>query len=487
DRDGDGDLFYSQRIWQNNTTTPGDPSFTRLDENVTGVPEVSQTKEEGTVLADLDMDGDLDLVQATWAGSSVRAVYSLGDGAFSGSITLDAYGYGVSAVDWDNDGDIDVTAGGYFWRNRSIETAGAYSGTSMCWVQIYNLDDATYGRIEYALPSWLDADRDGDLDCARGAWGSGAPYIRFERNRLYHGGPCATCEPKKRYVNVRPVRAALAANGPNGIRDYTENESGALVELVLRNDPDPNLARLRRVQFTCTGSGYLNQNEYQPHFGLPPDPEPNDPNADLHFDVYVDFLTKGNENWRVDWTVNPQLADINLAELYADCNDVSTWGRPITVYRDGRVLFRGSDPNVFPADPNIARLYTLGGPLALPAPDSALPDPISANVFAGVRFNKEPNSPELRVREFIVDGQLDQTISGCAYNLVVLDMTDPNNPALLGGLKGYTFQDNRRTFIHVPPQDPNDPNDPFILPACDSTTTRTYEVRARGRTRCGRG
>ncbi|HMQ16786.1 MAG TPA: FG-GAP-like repeat-containing protein, partial [Phycisphaerae bacterium] len=343
DRDGDGDLFFSQRVWQNNAATADDPNFARLDTNVTGV-SMFGAKEEGTLLSDLDLDGDLDLVQVSVSGSA-KQFLSRGDGEFFVGLSLTGNGYGVSAADWDNDGDIDLTVGGSFWRNRFIETAGVYTGTSMCWVQIYNLDDTPYGVISHALPSWLDADRDGDLDCARGAWGPGAPGIRFERNRLYHGGPCATCEPKKRYVNVRPVRAAL--------RD--------------------NLL----------------------HFGLPRDPDPNDPNEDLRFDVYVDFLTRGNENWRVDWTVNEQLADVPPAQLYADCNDVNTWGRPITVYRDGRVRFKGADPNQAPSDPNIARLDTLGGPLALPDQGSPLPDPNTGNVFAGVRFNTEPDSVEM--------------------------------------------------------------------------------------------
>ncbi|MBW7904141.1 MAG: hypothetical protein LC135_13625 [Phycisphaerae bacterium] len=44
-------------------------------------------------------------------------------------------------------------------------------------------------------------------------------------------------------------------------------------------------------------------------------------------------------------------------------------------------------------------------------------------------------------------------------------------------MKARTYTDNHRTFIHVPPQDPNDPD--FVLPACDGSTTRTYEVRVR--------
>ncbi|HMQ15947.1 MAG TPA: hypothetical protein PKC49_08240 [Phycisphaerae bacterium] len=309
-----------------------------------------------------------------------------------------------------------------------------------------------YGFIQHALPSFADVDGDGDLDCARSAWGTGVPYVKFYRNNLYVGD-CGDCdESTRRYLNIRPVRGA-PDNGPKGSqRDYTENEFGARVELVIRNDPNEYTASLRRVQFTASSAGYLNQNEYPLHFGLPPDPDPNDPDEDLHFDVYVDLPTRADEPndgsgvWRVDWTVNPQLADINLADLYVDCRDASTLGRPITVYRDGRVRFKGADPN-YPADPNLARLYTLGGPLRLPAPGAALPGLTSGSVLAGIRFIKEPTSPELRVREFIVDGQLDQTTYGCAYNLVVLDMTDPNNPDVVGGLKARTFTDNQRTFI----------------------------------------
>ncbi|MBW7906396.1 MAG: hypothetical protein LC135_15440 [Phycisphaerae bacterium] len=418
--------------------------------------------------------------------ADARLQKSRGAGTFGSYAGFSTESYGVSIADWDNDGDIDFTAGETFWRNMLLERFYESPASSL-WQQVYCLDDGVYDPVYSACPAWADVDRDGDLDCARGAHTQqlGSTRAKFQRNYLYHGGTCADCEPLKRYVNVRPVRAA-PDNGPNGWRDNSECEFGAFVELVVRNHPDPNMAHLRRVQFTSTTAGYLNQDEYPPHFGLPGDPDPNDPDEDLRLDVYVDFLARGDEPnagsgvWRVDWTVNAQLANINLADLYVDCNDPDpeTLGRPITVYRDGRVRFKGADPNVAPSDPNLARLYTLGGRLTLPSQGGgALPGLTTGNVFAGVRFNKEPNSPELRIREIIVDGQLDQTTSGCDYNVVVLDVTDPNNPSPVGGLKAYTFSDNRRTFIHVPPQDPNDPD--FVLPEGDGSTTRKYEVRVR--------
>lgn len=285
------------------------------------------------------------------------------------------------------------------------------------------------------------------------------------------------------FVTVRPISEA-PSNGLLG-RDYTEDEFGARVELAIRN-PAEGTEHLRHVQITSSAAGYLNQNQYPLHFGLPPDPSLEE-TQDLHFDVYVDFPTRANEGndpnegpWRVDWTVNPALADINLADLYANCEDPNTLGRPITIYRDGRVVMKRGDhlePNdSYQVGAPTARLYTLGGPLRLPDPAlPALESPIAGNVIAGVRFIKGPDSPKLRVREIIVDGQLDQTTSGCAFNVVVLDVTNPAAPVLVGGLKAVTFSSNRRTFIHVPPGAAND----FILPANDSVTTRLYEVRAR--------
>jgi hypothetical protein len=99
---------------------------------------------------------------------------------------------------------------------------------------------------------------------------------------------------------------------------------------------------------------------------------------------------------------------------------------------------------------------------------------VDALVWA--REPADPNGVPLRVREIIIDGQLDQDTYGCDYNVVVLDVTDPNNPVTIGALKAYTFPGNNRTFIPVPP-DPNDPN-AFVIPA-DPSVTRTYDVRVR--------
>lgn len=491
DFDGDLDVFVQDTVHQNITVTAGEALFQRLHEGDSGIEPITvgtgSNPEEGLLLADLDMDGDFDLVRNLYNGGLIFN-RSRGDGTFDisgpgGLVTfVEGHGHGVSAADWDNDGDLDLTAGGNWHRNTAAQgwsQQPAYPPFTFLFEQT-RLPDLS--DLLSALPCWADVDRDGDLDCAHTGFGADNNTI-FYRNQL-HNSVTGCEESTRRYVNVRPVRAVVDSNGPSLPRNFTENEWGAKVELLLRDDS----SGLRRARFTSSAGGYLTQNEYPVQVGLPPDPNPDDPDEDLHFDVVVDFVKPlpeayGAEGpWRIDWTVNEALADINLAALYADPSDPNTWGRPITVYRDGRVRYAGQlydpiDPNT--GDPNgisPARMYTLCGPLLLPESNGGeLEAPTSAAVLAGVRFTKSANSPPVRVREFVLDGQLDPSTPGCDYNLVVIDITDPNSIVTIGGIKGATVAHNRRTFIPIAP-DPNDPN-AFVLPQASST--KTYEVRVR--------
>lgn len=502
DCDGDLDVFVQDVVLQNYTVAPDYPTFRRLFQSDSGVEpflddagDPPGTPEEGLLVVDIDMDGDLDLVRNYWLGA-LHINLGRGDGTHESRLLIQSgNGHGLSAADWDNDGDLDLTLAGIWLRNTTVEG----------WLPIAPPISPLYGMLvalgcpdpngticgpPSAIPSWADVDLDGDLDCARSVYQdiTTQPRSRFYRNHLYlDGGPLSGCdESGRRYVNVRPVRAVTDPNGPTlpEGRDETENEFGAKVEIVVRGDA----GELRRVQCTSSAAGYLTQNAYELHFGLPGDPDPNDPNEDLHFDAFIDFVKPLPEGdaaegpWRIDWTVNTALGDINLADLYPDPNDPGTWGRRVTVYRDGRVRYAANtcdpiDPNT--GDPNgvsPARMYNLCGPLLLPEPNTPLPDPNSAAVLAGVRFVKDPNTAAVRIREIVVDGQLDDPDpNSCEFNIVVLDVTDPNSPEVIGALDAVTAVGNRRTFIPIPP-DSNDPN-AFILP--ETNSARVYDLRVR--------
>lgn len=345
DFDGDLDLYYQEVVHQNRTTMPNSPHFATLLKWQSGIVPLgvcpTSDPEEGLLLADLDMDGDLDMLRLIGI-SAMWLNRNRGDGTFESEIDLpDAQGHGVSAADWDNDGDLDITGSGRWFRNSTVERTA--SGTPCphplgCLFKLARCPDLDLCEVQYGMNSWADVDLDGDLDCARSRYLDTTGVV-FYRNLTYN----STCdETRKRYVKVRPVRAITPGGPPLG-RDFTENEQGAKTEVFVQNES----LGLRRVAFTASSAGYLTQNEYILHFGLPADPFPNDPAEDPRLDVQTDFVEIDDQTpdcdavWRVDWTVNPALRNINLATLYVNPADPNTFGRPVAVYRDGRVRYAG--------------------------------------------------------------------------------------------------------------------------------------------------
>src|SRR6185436_5301116 len=250
---------------------------------------------EGAQFVDVDFDGDFDL-GIVWSAVTlgVNIFECRGDGSFfkldqslidSANIGLDL---GLSAEDWDNDGDVDFTTRQVFRRNMFLE-----EGTRHFMVATHTIPP---DHITAATPAWGDWDKDGDLDTALGNWSETG---RFYVNTLY--GP-DTPKAAKRHVRVRVMRDSETLD--RGL----ETEYGAAVELVLHGESSGHRWR----KFVASSAGYLNQNEYVLHFALPPDPSPDDAGEDWHFDVSVDLLAPGGGIRRVDKLVNPLLGDLNL-------------------------------------------------------------------------------------------------------------------------------------------------------------------------------
>ncbi|MBT8483940.1 MAG: VCBS repeat-containing protein [Phycisphaerae bacterium] len=420
DFDGDMDLYSNGTLYQN-VSSLGSPLFNPMTENGSGIG-LSTQLDEGAALFDYDLDGDYDLA-IVYTGPGVKIWEARGDGTYfaAGDIIDSAFtglNLGLSAEDWDNDGDIDFTTRQVFRRNMFMETGGdrhfTVASTSI-----------PAGHITSATPAWGDWDRDGDLDCALGNW---FDVGHFYENTLYDG---STPMDDRRYVRVRTLRDSETV--PAGL----ETEYATSVELVVAGDP----ASMRRKKFVASGHGYLNQNEYTLHFALPADPAPGDPGEDVHFDAIIDFPNLPAEGFRrVDKHVNSALGDVNLADLAE---------REIIVFRSGRVLIDGEE-HLPDGDP--ALLVTAAGGLALPDPSGGLDDPSGAGgngAWVGVDLDTGDATTPLRVREVIVDGIIRPGTScdGTPRNLALWDVTNPVEPVVVAGMELPASNRNHRLGV----------------------------------------
>ena len=421
DIDGDGDIdLYSNGHWYRNLSTFDAPLFEDLASKSSGVKKRTVV-DEGTVAIDYDLDGDLDLLISYTSNRGNRLWINRGDGTYSeapDSVVEDyinGSAYGISAADWDNDGDIDITTNDVFRTSRMMETGAAE------WRII-----ASPSVPQVGAPAWADWDLDGDLDLAVG---DGRNVSFLYRNDLY--GP-QTPLADKRYLRVRVVDDAP------GIARGVETEYGATVELKMHNAA----AGKRFVQLVSSSAGYINQNEYALHFGLPADPVPNDPQRDLRFDVVVDLPSLPELGYRrIDKRVNPALANLDLALLEQ---------REITIYRSGKVML--GDQEYAPVDPGETALQTTTGGLLQQARNEVLVDltpATSSDEYVGIELDTIGALGPQRLVELILDGQPGVPVD-CGFqnqegNVAVWDVTVPGSPRFVGAVTATLSTGNRRS------------------------------------------
>lgn len=420
DVDSDGDLdLYSNGVIYRNVSTRSTPSFEIMSEAGSGIG-LSDELDEGAMLFDYDMDGDFDLIIA-YAFEGVRIWEAFGDGTFFGAPLnrvddpFSGLVLGMSAADWDMDGDIDFTTREIFRRNRLMEDGTKHFTVATHTIPVEHQDDPT--------PAWGDWDKDGDQDCALANWGQHDAHL-YE-NTIYGPGTAAA---DRRHLRVRPL-----GNSPS-VAKGLENQYGAVVEIDLLNADDGR----RRRQFTASGHGYLNQNEYTLHFALPADPAPADPTQDVRFDLTVDFPSLPSEGlWRVDKHINPVLGEIDLAALQ---------DREIEVFKCGQVRLDGT---LYEPPPLVSpTLITTAGDLIAPTASSALVPPTFAvpSTYAGLALNTSNATDAIRLTELIVDGSLDVAFAcgPSTSNILIWDVTDRLAPQLVVGLNEVTASANRR-------------------------------------------
>jgi hypothetical protein len=239
DGDGDIDLLGANRtgpiaVLRND----GSGNFTEVDPSLIGIRHRAP---DGITTADVDNDGDLDLMLA---GSDAEAHLYLNDG--HGNFThrqsfTETVGYMAGFADLDNDGDLDL----YFAGDSKIflnDGEGNFTaGPSV------SIPDARDPRgVAFA-----DIDGDGDLDFAIGDKRAGRNFLfRNDLTRIRGGG---------HWLKVRLITRDGQA-GAFGAKVFVHTASHTA------NDGDKNV--LLGMRESRSNYGYLAQDDPVLHFGL---------------------------------------------------------------------------------------------------------------------------------------------------------------------------------------------------------------------------
>lgn len=187
DGDGDYDLIYAvvTRSYRN-VGSPTLPSWLRDDSLVEGVDYVNCMT---TCLADLDADGDLDLSVGMLYGEAYPLVYYENVGSATQPVwqeqnsmyeTLSGGSWTCPELaDLDDDGDLDLLLA-VEWSFRGYRNTGTAEAPT--WTRDDSLVEGVSLPYPRSDPSLGDLDDDGDLDLVIGGRDYGSPIMCFENS-----------------------------------------------------------------------------------------------------------------------------------------------------------------------------------------------------------------------------------------------------------------------------------------------------------------
>lgn len=239
DNDGDGDFIMGvdgDWVYQENTGTASAPSFAAAQTNPFGLSYAYYYAVAD--LIDLDNDGDLDLMAGTYYGSffyfentgtasapsfelPVENPFGLADI----SPTADDYNQPTFA-DLDQDGDLDIIAGDnngdfYYFENTGTVSAPAFAAVVM---NPFNLVNASGVVGYYTNPTFVDLDNDGDMDIMARSYGTDYGDFMYFENVYSYAGISETSE----FTNLE-----IYPNPSNGLVNIDFSEVNETVQIEI--------------------------------------------------------------------------------------------------------------------------------------------------------------------------------------------------------------------------------------------------------------
>ncbi len=207
-------------------------------------------------LADLDADGDLDLVIGT-ADGTLRLFWntkpptnwSLDIDTFAG-VRVDADA-AVTLADLDNDGDLDLTLGAADGTLRYYENVG--SAAAPAW-QRRPMLLASIDVGEKSAPTWCDLDADGDLDLTLG---SQSGLIHYYENIGTATAPILAADDLTAYSAIQPQ--------PESVPAFADMDADGRVSLLIGTRTGAVLALANRGSATAPQWVYWPGYSYTPH------------------------------------------------------------------------------------------------------------------------------------------------------------------------------------------------------------------------------
>ncbi|MFQ5593232.1 MAG: FG-GAP repeat domain-containing protein, partial [Anaerolineae bacterium] len=174
DVEGDGDLDFFVGSWGGishwrNDGTPTAPAWTLVSHRYAGIYEPGDLI---PLFADLDQDGDLDLL-LSWKYGPIRTYTNVGTSndplwarTVDDTLPLDLGGYSTPVLaDWDADGDLDLLVGDYHSRVHMLRNEGGQWATDGGrWTDVGLVPAVNPDDLYHAAPALVDIDGDGDLD-----------------------------------------------------------------------------------------------------------------------------------------------------------------------------------------------------------------------------------------------------------------------------------------------------------------------------------